>query len=361
MTPVEAAEGSDSPSDEVHRDPDGLALHLLTATQSAAMACLGWVGRGDKDAADAAAVAAMRAALAEVPGRGRVVIGEGEKDDAPMLYQGEELGTGTGAGWDLAVDPLEGTSFCARGAEGAIAVLATAPRGALWGTSGFYMDKLVVGPGAAGAIDIDAPVEDNLRRIAEALGKPVEQLVTIVLDKPRHQELIPRILECGAAVVRIPDGDVMGSLQALVPGGTADVSIGVGGSPEGVITACAVRLMGGDMQGRLAPQSDEERSTLEAEGVDIDAVLTLPELVGSEDCSFVATAVTHSPLLRAPERTLSGWRTSSIVITPRHRPLFVDALVPPTAGAAYDAGTVPPPPAAASPAPTHSGGTDERQ
>lgn len=351
MTPVEAAKGSTAPPDEPHRDPDGLALHLLTATQAAAMACLGWVGRGDKNAADADAVAAMRAALAEVPGRGRVVIGEGEKDDAPMLYQGEELGTGTGGGWDLAIDPLEGTNFCAHGAEGAIAVLATAPRGALWGTSGFYMDKLVVGPGAAGAIDIEAPMEDNLRRIAEALGKPVEQLVTIVLDKPRHQELIRRILECGAAVVRISDGDVMGSLQALVPGGTADVSIGVGGAPEGVITACAARLMGGDMQGRLAPQSDEERAKLEAEGVDIDAVLELPDLVASDDCTFVATAVTGSALLRAPERTLSGWRTSSLVITPRHRPLFVDALVPPTAGPAYDAGTAPPAPAAASPAP----------
>lgn len=351
MTPVEAAKGSTVPADEPHRDPDGLALHLLTATQAAAMACLGWVGRGDKNAADADAVAAMRAALAEVPGRGRVVIGEGEKDDAPMLYQGEELGTGTGAGWDLAIDPLEGTNFCAHGAEGAIAVLATAPRGALWGTSGFYMDKLVVGPGAAGAIDIEAPMEDNLRRIAEALGKPVEQLVTIVLDKPRHQELIRRILECGAAVVRISDGDVMGSLQALVPGGTADVSIGVGGAPEGVITACAVRLMGGDMQGRLAPQSDEERAKLEAEGVDIDAVLSLHDLVASDDCTFLATAVTGSALLRAPERTLSGWRTSSLVITPRHRPLFVDALVPPTAGPAYDAGTAPPAPAAASPAP----------
>jgi fructose-1,6-bisphosphatase II len=360
MTPVEAAEGSTAPSDEQHCDPDGLALHLLIATQAAAMACVPWVGRGDKEGADAAAVAALRSALAEVPGRGRVVIGEGEKDDAPMLYEGEELGTGTGPGWDLAVDPLEGTNYCARGVEGSIAVLATAPRGTMWGTSGFYMDKLVVGPGAAGAIDLQLPIEDNLRNIAEALGKPVDQLVAIVLDKPRHQELIPRILACGPSVVRIPDGDVMGSLRALVPGATADVSIGIGGAPEGVITACAVRLLGGDMQGRLAPQSDEERATLEDEGVDIDAVLTLPDLISSDECSFVATGVTPSALLRAPELTLSGWRTSSLVITPRHRPLFVDALVPASTARAYHAGTGAPGPAASSTAP-HTGGTDDPQ
>ncbi len=319
-------------------DPESLALHLLGATQEAAMACVPWVGRGDKEAADEAAVAALRSALAGVPGQGRVVIGEGEKDDAPMLYQGEELGTGTGAGWDLAVDPLEGTNYCAGGAEGAIAVLSVAPRGSMWGTPGWYMDKLIVGPRATGAIDITVPVEDNLRRVAEALDKRVEEVVTIVLDKPRHVELIERIRAAGASVIEIRDGDVMGSLLALVPGGGADVALGIGGAPEGVLTACAARLLGGEMQGRLAPQSDEERSLLEAEAVDVDAVLTLDDLVAHDACAFVATGVTDSALVRAPRPTLEGWRTSSIIVTPRHRPLFVEALVPSGPPRAYDAG-----------------------
>ncbi len=344
MTSVDAAPPAAADADSF--DPEAVALHLLTATQAAAMACLPWVGRGDKEAADGAAVSALRAALAGVPGQGQVVIGEGEKDDAPMLYQGEDLGTGSGPGWDFAVDPLEGTSYCARGAEGAIAVLAAAPRGTMWGTSGWYMDKLVVGAGAKGAADITAPLEENLRRVAEALGKGVDQLVVIVLDKPRHQELIPEIRSLGATVVQIPDGDVMGSLMALVPGGGADISLGVGGAPEGVLTACAARLLGGDMQGRLAPQSDEERSMLEAEGIDIDAVLTLDDLVASEACTFVATGVTDSALLAAPRPTLSGWRVQSLIITPRHRPLFVDSLLPSDATSAYHGGTNPPPPVA---------------
>lgn len=324
MTPPDSAQ----PSDGTAFDAEALALHLLTTTQAAAIACLPWVGRGDKVAADQAAVAALRSALADVPGQGRVVIGEGEKDDAPMLYQGEELGTGTGAGWDLAVDPLEGTNYCARGVEGSIAVLAAAPRGAMWGTSGWYMDKLVVGSGAAGHIDITRPVEDNLARVADALGKPVADLVVIVLDKPRHQQLIPRIRALGAAVVQIPDGDVMGSLLALVPGGGADVALGIGGAPEGVLTAVAARLLGGDMQGRLAPQSDGERSMLADDGVDIDAVLTLDDLVSSDQGTFVATAVTSSALLSAPKPAGDAWRTCSVIVTPRHRPLFVESLVP---------------------------------
>ncbi len=329
-----------SPADDSPTfDPEGLALHLLVATQEAAMACVPWVGRGDKEAADAAAVAALRSSLAQVPGQGRVVIGEGEKDDAPMLYVGEELGTGNGAGWDLAVDPLEGTNYCARGAEGAIAVLSVAPRGTMWGTSGWYMDKLVVGPRAAGKVDISAPVEENLRRVADALGKPVADVVTIVLDKPRHVELIARIRAAGATVIELRDGDVMGSLLALVPGGGADIALGIGGAPEGVLTACAARLLGGEMQGHLAPQSDEERALLEGDGVDIDAVLSLDDLVADDACVFVATAVTNNTMLQAPRPTLEGWRTSSVIVTPRHRPLFVEALVPLGPSTAYDAAT----------------------
>ena len=333
MTPGDDATTSGQEPAEAF-DAEALALHLLPATQAAAVACLPWVGRGDKVAADKAAVAALRAALAEVPGHGRVVIGEGVKDDAPMLYEGEELGTGTGPGWDLAVDPLEGTNYCARGVEGSIAVLAATPRGAMWGTPGWYMDKLVVGSGASGHIDITLPVEENLRRVASALGKPLGDLVVIVLDKPRHAELIPHIREIGAAVVQIPDGDVMGSLLALVPGGGADVALGIGGAPEGVLTAVAARLLGGDMQGRLAPQSDEEAALLRDDGIDVDAVLTLDDLVAGDQGTFVATGITSTALLPAPELVGDAWRTRSVVVTPRHRPIFVEGLVPQRDGTA---------------------------
>jgi fructose-1,6-bisphosphatase II len=340
MTPADATLTEEAGTSGVALDADHLALHLLTSTQAAAMACVPWVGRGDKVAADQAAVTALRSELASVPGQGQVVIGEGEKDDAPMLYEGEELGTGSGPGWDLAVDPLEGTNYCAQGAEGAIAVLSVTARGAMWGTSGWYMDKLVVGPAAAGSIDIEAPIEENLRRVAQALEKEVGDLVTIVLDKPRHQELMAKIRAAGAKVLQIPDGDVMGSLLALVPGGGVDISLGIGGAPEGVLTATAARLLGGEMQGRLTPQSEEERALVAGDGVDIDAVLTLDDLVAGDDCAFVATAVTNSALLSAPRATPTGWRTSSLVITPRHRPLFVEALVATPASGAYDAHSV---------------------
>ncbi len=305
---------------------DRLALHLLGATQAAALACVPWVGRGDKDAADGAAVKAMRQALGTVPGEGRVVIGEGEKDEAPMLYTGEEVGDGDGPAFELAIDPLEGTDYCASGLDGAISVLAAGPPGSIWATSGYYMDKLVVGPAAKGTIDVDAPVDHNLERVAKALDKDVSDLVVVVLDKPRHEDVIGHIREKGAGVLAVPAGDVMGSLRVLLPTGGADVALGVGGTPEGVITACAVRLLGGDMQTRLAPQSDEERETLEADDGDLDRVMTAEELVRSADCTFIATGITPNALLPAPEETPWGWRIRSIVATPRHPGLFVEAL-----------------------------------
>ncbi len=305
---------------------DRLALHLLGATQAAALACVPWVGRGDKEAADRAAVEAMREALSTVPGKGRVVIGEGEKDEAPMLYTGEEVGNDDGPEFELAIDPLEGTDYCASGLDGAISVLAAAPPGTLWATSGYYMDKLVVGPGARGAIDIRASADDNLDRVAEALGKDVSDLRVVVLDKPRHEEVIAGMRQRGTAVLAIPAGDVMGSLRVLMPQGGADLALGVGGTPEGVITACAVRLLGGDMQTMLAPQSDRERQGLEADDVELDRVMTAEDLVASDDCAFVATGITSNSLLPAPRATPEGWRTSSIVLTRRHPGLFVDAL-----------------------------------
>ncbi len=307
-------------------DADGLALHLLAGTQAAALACLPWVGRGDKNEADGAAVAAMREVLGTVPGRGRVVIGEGEKDEAPMLYTGEEVGNGEGQEFELAIDPLEGTDYCASGLDGAISVLAAAPPGSLWATAGYYMDKLVVGPRAKGAIDICATADENLDRVAEALGKKVSELTVVVLDKPRHEEVIAAMRERGTAVLAIPAGDVMGSLRVLLPDGGADLALGVGGTPEGVITACVTRLLGGDMQSKLAPQSDEEREGLEADGVDLDQVLTVEDLVRSEECVFIATGITPNALLPAPEETPWGWLTHSFVVTPRHPGLFVRAL-----------------------------------
>ncbi len=308
---------------------EALALPLLAATRAAALACVPWVGRGDRKAADAAAVEAMRTTLAGVAGTGRVVIGEGEKDKAPMLYAGEEVGRGGDPSFDLAVDPLEGTTYCARGQEGAIAVLAAAPAGALWATPGFYMDKLVVGAGARGVIDLTAPVGENLDRVAVALGKGRHELVVIVLAKPRHAELIAEIRAGGAGVVEIADGDVMGSLRALVPGGGADACLGIGGAPEGVITACAARLLGGEMQGRLAPQSDDERALLAEAGVDVDAVVGTEEMVAGTDCVFAATAVTDGAFLAAPRATSGGWRTRSLLITPAGGAALVDTLALP--------------------------------
>jgi fructose-1,6-bisphosphatase II len=310
-------------------DPEGTALHLLRATQAAAHACLPWVGRGDKEAADDAAVEAMRSALADVPGRGRVVIGEGEKDNAPMLYTGEELGSGDEVTFEIAVDPLEGTNYCAAGVEGAISVVAAAPPDALWrAPAAYYMDKVVVGPGAAGAIDIDASPEENLQQVAAALGKKVRELVVVVLDKPRHEGLIEQVRKLGCAVIAIPDGDVMGSLRVLVPHGKADVALGVGGAPEGVITACAARLLGGDMQARPSAQSDDERSAMEKDGVDADRVLHLDDLVRSDACAFIATGVTTSALLQAPEQTPWGWRVRSILVTPAHKGVLTEAMLP---------------------------------
>ena len=307
---------------------EAVALQLLRGTQAAAMACLEWVGRGDKDAADEAAVKAMREVLGEVPGQGRVIIGEGEKDEAPMLYKDEELGDGKGPAFEIAVDPLEGTSYCASGLEGAISVVAAAPPDTLWGSSGYYLDKIIVGPQAKDAIDITAPPGDNLDKVAQALGKDVDDLVVVILDKPRHEDLIADVRERGAHVVAIPDGDVMGSLRALLPTGGADLLLGVGGTPEGVISACATRALGGGMQARLAPQKDEEREQLEQEGVDLDQVLTVDDLVKSSECAFVATGVTQTPMFAAPELTAGGWRVRSMVVTPRHPSLYVEALLP---------------------------------
>lgn len=297
---------------------EGLTLPLLAATQAAALACRPLLGRGDGKAADGVAVDALRAKLNGAPGEGVVVIGEGEKDDAPMLYNGEVVGRGGEPRYDIAVDPLEGTRFAAKGLPGAVSVMAVAGPGRIWSPGpGFYMDKLIVGAEAKGAIDIRLTPEENLERVAAALGKGVEDIRVFVLDKPRHREFAKRIRTFGAAVVFQPDGDVAGALDALVPGGAVDVLMGVGGTPEGVIAAAAAACLGGEMQGRLAPQSEEERRALEEADFDVGQVFTLNDLIRGE-ALFVATGVSGG-LLRAPWHEHGACWMESLVLRPGGR------------------------------------------
>jgi fructose-1,6-bisphosphatase II len=283
----------------------------LAATCAAALACRRWVGRGRGHDADAAAAEAMRAALAEAPGRGTVVVGEGAKDEAPMLHDGERLGRGGGHEFDIAVDPLECTKLCAKGLPGSLATIAFAPRGAMarLGCS-FYMDKLVARAPAGG---VDLPPEENLRRVSEALGRPISTLRVAVLDKPRHRELIDRLHAAGARVTSPPDGDVAAALGALLPDGDADLLMGIGGTPEGVMTACAARALGGFMQARLAPQGENEAAALARHGLDTERIYEVDDLVDGESL-FAATGVTGGALLRGPWHCEGQVGTESIVI-----------------------------------------------
>ncbi|RZT85806.1 fructose-1,6-bisphosphatase II [Pseudonocardia sediminis] len=281
-------------------DISTLEAVALEATRSAAVAGYAWVGRNDQDAADGAATSAMRAALADAPGRGTVVIGEGEKDNAPMLFNGEVVGNGNGPDFDIAVDPLEGTSFCAWDLPGSLATIAFAQAGTMWSPEpGFYMDKIVVPPGAKGAVDLDDPPEQTLANVARALGKEVRDLRVVIMDKPRHKDLISRVLQAGASVQTPAGGDVGGSLAVLLPTHDIDLLLGIGGTPEGVMTAAAVRALGGGMVGRLAPQRDEEADAIRAAGMSLDRVYDCEELVAGE-AFFVASGVNGGPLLGRP-------------------------------------------------------------
>ncbi len=292
-----------------------LGLDLMRATEAAALASARWVGLGNKEEGDRAAVEAMRLVLSSLDFRGRVVIGEGEKDKAPMLYNGEELGRGEGPLWDLAVDPVEGTRLLALGRSGAISVLAAAPEGALFNPGpGFYAAKLVVGPEAKEAIDLRASVADNLKEIARALKRSVRELTVFVLDKPRHTRLIEEIRYAGARITLQTDGDVAGALAAVLPGTGVDVLMGTGGTPEGVLAAVAVRALGGGMQMRLDPQSEEERWNLIHAGFDLEKVYTLEELCRAEDTHFAATGITDGPFLRGVRYGEQEAWTESLVI-----------------------------------------------
>jgi fructose-1,6-bisphosphatase II len=296
--------------------PDrNLALELVRVTEAAAMAAGRWVGRGDKNGADGAAVRAMRTLVSTVSMNGVVVIGEGEKDEAPMLFNGERVGDGTGPECDIAVDPIDGTTLTAKGMTNAIAVLAAADRGTMFDPSAvFYMDKLVTGPEAADFVDIDAPVSVNIRRVAKAKRSTPGDVTVVILDRPRHAGLIDEIRDTGARIKLISDGDVAGSILALREGTGVDLLLGVGGTPEGIISACAVKCLGGTIQGKLWPKDDEERQRAVDAGHDLDRVLTTDDLVSGENVFFVATGITDGELLRGVRYRAETATTDSIVM-----------------------------------------------
>jgi fructose-1,6-bisphosphatase II len=295
-----------------------LALELVRVTEAAALAAGRYVGRGNKTAADGAAVDAMRLVLNSIEMDGVIVIGEGEKDQAPMLYNGEKLGSGGPPMVDIAVDPIDGTRPTSHGLPNAIATVALAPRGTMFNPGPFvYMNKLAVGPESKDVIDIEAPVGDNLSKIARAKGEKVEDLVVVILDRPRHEELIAKVRSTGARIFLIPDGDVAGALMTSWPASRVDVLMGVGGTPEGVLAACALRAMGGGLQGKLHPRNAEEANRGREMGYDLEKVLTLDDLVSSEDVFFAATGITNGELLRGVDYFAHGARTDSLVMRGR--------------------------------------------
>ncbi|MDJ1134651.1 class II fructose-bisphosphatase [Streptomyces iconiensis] len=289
-----------SPLEVSPEAPDrNLALELVRVTEAGAMASGRWVGRGDKNGADGAAVKAMRTLVSTVSMNGVVVIGEGEKDEAPMLFNGERVGDGTGAECDVAVDPVDGTTLTAKGMGNAVSVLAVAERGTMFDPSAvFYMDKLVTGPEAAEFVDITAPPAVNIRRIAKSKGCAVGDVTVVVLDRPRHEGLVQEVREAGARVKFISDGDVAGAVMTVREETGVDLLLGVGGTPEGIIAACAIKCLGGTIQGRLWPKDDEERARALDAGHDLDRVLQTEDLVSGENVFFVATGITDGDLLR---------------------------------------------------------------
>jgi fructose-1,6-bisphosphatase II len=296
--------------------PDrNLALELVRVTEAGAMAAGRWVGRGDKEGGDGAAVDAMRELVNTVSMRGVVVIGEGEKDNAPMLYNGEEVGNGDGPECDFAVDPIDGTTLMSKGLPNAISVLAVAERGAMFDPSAvFYMNKIAVGPEAIHAIDITAPIGENVRRVAKAKGLSVSDMTVCILDRPRHETLMAEVREAGARIRLITDGDVAGAISACRPNSGTDLLAGIGGTPEGIITAAAIRCMGGAIQGQLAPKDDEERQKAIDSGYDLDQILSTEDLVSGENVFFCATGVTDGDLLKGVQYYGGGCTTQSIVM-----------------------------------------------
>ena len=296
--------------------PDrNLAMELVRVTEAAAMAAARWVGRGDKNGGDAAAVDAMRQLIGSVSMKGVVVIGEGEKDEAPMLYNGESVGDGNGPDCDVAVDPIDGTTLMANGMNNALAVMAVAERGTMYDPSAvFYMDKLVVGAEAADVVDINRSVEDNVRAVAKAKQSRVEDVTVCILDRPRHAGIVREVREAGARIKLISDGDVAGAIMAIRPNTGVDMLLGIGGTPEGIITACSVKCASGTIQAKLWPRNDEERQRALDAGHDLDRVLTTADLVRSDNVFFVATGVTDGELLQGVRYRAGTASTHSLVM-----------------------------------------------
>jgi fructose-1,6-bisphosphatase II len=308
-----------SPLDVSPEAPDrNLALELVRVTEAGAMASGRWVGRGDKNGADGAAVKAMRTLVSTVSMNGVVVIGEGEKDEAPMLFNGEHVGDGTGPECDVAVDPVDGTTLTAKGMSNAVSVLAVAERGTMFDPSAvFYMDKLVTGPDASEFVDITAPPSVNVRRIAKAKGCTPDDVTVVLLDRPRHEGIVKEVRESGARIKFISDGDVAGAIMAVREGTGVDLLLGVGGTPEGIIAACAIKCLGGTIQGRLWPKDEEERQRALDAGHDLDRVLTTEDLVSGENVFFVATGITDGDLLRGVHYRGERAFTESLVMRSR--------------------------------------------
>lgn len=292
-----------------------ISLELARCTEAAALMSSGWMGRGEKESADQAAVDAMRQTLNSIHMDAQVAIGEGDKDEAPMLYVGERLGSATEPVVDIAVDPVEGTRLVAQGQPNALCVIAVAERGAFYKWQDIaYMDKIAVGPRAAGRIDITKSVTENLENIADAKGMEVKDLSVVVLDRPRHEELIREVREAGSRIKLISDGDVAGGLMASMPNTGIDVLMGIGGSPEAVITASALKCAGGDMQCRLWPRNDHERQVAQEQGIDLSRVFTIDDLVRSDDVFFAATGITDGELLEGVKFVTGGAVTHTLVM-----------------------------------------------
>ena len=319
-TPDQPGPGDVSPLPEPgkHAPDRNLALELARVTEAASMAAARWVGRGDKNGADGAAVNAMRLLINSVSMRGVVVIGEGEKDQAPMLFNGEDVGDGTGAACDVAVDPIDGTRLCANGMPNAVSVLAVSARGSMYDPSAvFYMEKLATGPEAAGMVDVSAPPAANIAAVARAKACSPHDVTVVILDRPRHKELIHQVRAAGARIKLITDGDVAGAIMAAREGTGIDLMLGVGGTPEGIIAACALKCLGGTIQGRLAPRDDAERRRALDAGHELDRVLTTDDLVHSDDVFFAATGITDGELMAGVRYRRGDATTHSLVMRSR--------------------------------------------
>ncbi len=299
--------------------PDrNLALDLVRVTEAAALAAGRWVGRGDKIAADQAAVDAMRLVLNTIEMDGVIIIGEGEKDEAPMLFNGERVGNGHGPQVDVAVDPIDGTRLLSLGRPGALSVIAVAPRGTMYNPHEmFYMEKIAVGPAAKGCIDLSAPIRWNIEQVARAKDLSIDEVTVVILDRDRNTEIVDEVRATGSRIRFITDGDVAGAISAGLAGTGVDMLLGIGGSPEGVVAACALKALEGDMQCRLWPRNDEDRKMAMERGLDLKRVLTIDDLVGSDDVFFAASGVTGGDLLAGVEYVAGGATSESLVMRAR--------------------------------------------